>query len=229
MYHHIGKSEDESCGSFFVSDELFARQIDLLLAEGYHPVSLSEVEDSYISKKKLPERSVLLTFDDGYLNNYTYAYPMILEKKIPITIFLTTGEIGTKDGMLSWDQVQEMYRSSLVDFSSHGVNHQRLRRLGDQEALSELTVSKTQMEGQLKKTVRSFCYPYGSFDQRTRKLVFQAGYLMDFGTRKGVNHWPWKGNRPLLRAHVMRTDQLKHFRNQLATGYKNGPATWIFR
>jgi peptidoglycan/xylan/chitin deacetylase (PgdA/CDA1 family) len=227
MYHHVGRAEDESSGSFFIDEATFAQQLDLL-TDKYHPISLSELEDCYINKKEIPRHAVLLTFDDGYADNYKYAYPLALKKGVPITIFLSTGEIGAEN-RLTWEQVKEMHESKWVEFASHGVNHKRLRKCGDEDVLFELKNSKEVLERMTGVPVRSFCYPYGAFDKRVRRLVFEAGYIMDFGTRKGVNSWPWKNRRPLLRAHVMRNDAVEDFRRQLATGYKKGIITWLSR
>jgi peptidoglycan/xylan/chitin deacetylase (PgdA/CDA1 family) len=228
MYHHVGKAGDESSGSFFIDEETFAQQLDVI-TKNYHPITLSELEDCYMNKKEIPRNAVLLTFDDGYLDNYTYAYPLVLRKRVPITIFLSTSEVGTAENILTWEQVKEMYDSKLVEFSSHGANHKRLRKCSDADVVFELTNSKEILEGMVGKPVRSFCYPYGAFDKRVRRLMFKAGYIMDFGTRKGINSWPWKCRRPLLRAHVMRNDTVKDFQRQLVTGYKKGIRTWLCR
>jgi peptidoglycan/xylan/chitin deacetylase (PgdA/CDA1 family) len=227
MYHHVGSTDDKSSGSFFIDEATFAQQLDLLTGK-YHPITLSELEDCYVNKKEIPRNAVLLTFDDGYADNYKYAYPLVLKKGVPITIFLSTGEVGAEN-MLTWEQVEEMRGSKLVEFASHGVNHKRLRKCDDEDILFELTNSKEILERMMGKPMKSFCYPYGAFDKRVRRLVFKAGYIMDFGTRKGVNSWPWKSRRPLLRAHVMRNDVVKDFQRQLVTGYKKGIITWLFR
>jgi peptidoglycan/xylan/chitin deacetylase (PgdA/CDA1 family) len=227
MYHHVGKPDDESSGSFFIDDKTFARQLDVITGK-YHPIAISELEDCYVYKKEIHRNAVLLTFDDGYSDNYHYAYPLLQEKKVPVTIFLSTGQVGTAGNMLTWEQVKEMHESKLVEFASHGVNHKRLRKCSDEDVLFELTNSKEALEKMMGKTVKSFCYPYGAFDKRVRRLVFEAGYIMDFGTRKGINSWPWKNHRPLLRAHVMRNDTIKDFHRQLVAGYKKGIITWLF-
>jgi peptidoglycan/xylan/chitin deacetylase (PgdA/CDA1 family) len=227
MYHHVGRADDERSGFFFIDEETFAQQLDLI-SRKCHPITLSELEDCYVNKKEIPRNAVLLTFDDGYSDNYTYAYPLLLKKRVPATIFLSTAQIGTEN-MLTWAQVKEMHESKWVEFASHGVNHKRLRKCGDEDVLFELTKSKDVLEKMIEKPMKSFCYPYGAFDKRVRHLVFKAGYIMDFGTRKGINSWPWKSRRPLLRAHVMRNDPIQDFRRQLATGYKKGIVTWLFR
>jgi peptidoglycan/xylan/chitin deacetylase (PgdA/CDA1 family) len=226
MYHHVGRADDTDSGSFFTDCETFAQQLDLIV-EKYYPVTLSELEDCYVNGKEMPRNAVLLTFDDGYSDNYTYAYPLLLKKKVPATVFLSTGHTGVAKNMLTWAQVKEMHESRWIEFASHGVNHKRLRMCNDEDILFELAKSKEVLEKALGKPVNSFCYPYGAFDKRVRRLVFKAGYIMDFGTRKGINSWPWKSRRPLLRAHVMRNDSIKDFRRQLATGYKKGIITLL--
>lgn len=228
MYHQVEEREKGGHENFLTYEDTFAGQLRLIKEKGYHPVSLSEVEDSYINRTKLPPRSVLLTFDDGYENNYSKAYPLLLKEKIPAVIFLSAGEIGVKEDMLTWEQVEDMRKSGLVEFSSHGFSHKRLRRCSDEEIRFELQESKRILEERLNGEVKSFCYPYGAFDKRVRKWVYETGYTLDFGTRKGINSWARSNRRPLLRAHAMRGESLKDFENQLRTGHKNGILTWLF-
>lgn len=220
MYHHVGLVTDVNEERFFISPEIFSKQLDMLIEKGFRPLSLWEVENAFIQKKKLPEKSVLITLDDGWLDNYLSAFPLLKEKKIPATIFVTPGLIGKKKDLLSWEQVKEMHESGWVQFASHGHNHKRLRDLSNEEVLFELKESKRVLEEFFGRPVISFCYPYGAFDRRVRKLVFQAGYSMDYGTRKGINSWPWKGWRPLLRAHVMAGETLEDYYNELSKGRK---------
>lgn len=226
MYHHIGKPDDDIQSNYFVDVETFSRQLDMISAS-CHPLTLAALEECYLLKKPLPERPVLLTFDDGYKNNYTYAYPLAQAKKVPFTVFVSTGEIGRNEYMLTWAQIKEMRDSGWVSFASHGVNHQALRKLTDEDISRELLDSKAALEQQLGLQVRSFCYPYGAFDGRVRSLVLKSGYTIDFGTRKGINSWPWNGACPLRRAHIMRSDDIEDFRRQLHTGYKKGFITWF--
>jgi peptidoglycan/xylan/chitin deacetylase (PgdA/CDA1 family) len=220
MYHHIGPVTDEKERKYFISKEIFSQQIDLMIEKGFQPISLSQLETAYEKKGKLPNRSVMITLDDGWEDNYIYAFPVIKEKKVPVTIFLSTAQIGVEKEILNWQQIEEMADSGLVEFASHGANHKRLRDLNDEEVLSELTESKTTIEEKFGKTVKSFCYPYGAVDRRVRKLVFKAGYTIDFGTRKGMNSWPWKSCFPLHRAHVLEGETLEDYHNELKKGRK---------
>lgn len=220
MYHHVGPEDGINDSCYYISPGLFSKQMSLLTGEGYHPLSLWEVQNAFEQKKKLPEKSVLITLDDGWLDNYLYAYPILKEKNIPATIFITPGLIGVDKHLFSWDQISEMHASGLVQFASHGYTHKRLRDLNNEEALSELKKSKQALEEFYKQPAKSFCYPFGAFDRRIRQLVFEAGYTMDYGTRKGINRWPWNANRPLLRVHVMANESLDDFSNELKYGRK---------
>lgn len=220
MYHHVGPVTDENERKFFISPEMFARQVALIKEKGFHPLRLEEVEEAFLNETEIPEKSVLITLDDGWLDNYEYAYPIAKEIGVPITIFLSTALIGRDPELLSWEQVREMSASGLVSFASHGATHRRLRDLSEKDVTAELVQSKQALEKFFGKPVISFCYPFGAFDSRVRPLVFKAGYKLDFGTRKGINRWPWNQRCPLLRAHVFNDESLEDFHNELVKGRK---------
>ncbi len=220
MYHHIGPVTDEKEHLFFIDKNTFAKQLDFIKEKGFHPVSLKEVESAYAKRQKLPKRAVLITLDDGWADNYTDGFAIIKEKKIPVVIFVSTGLVEKDPQILTWNQISEMHSSGLVEFASHGVSHQMLRRFNNDEAFRELSESKKMLEERLNIEVKSFCYPFGSFDKRIRNLMFEAGYTMDYGTRKGINCWPWNARKPLQRAHVWAGEDLKTFYRELKTGYK---------
>ncbi|MDR0734466.1 MAG: polysaccharide deacetylase family protein, partial [Elusimicrobiota bacterium] len=121
-------------------------------------------------KKQLTPRSVMLTFDDGWLDNYTCAFPLLKKHNIKANIFLTAGLVG-QNNMLAWSQIEEMRQSGLAEFASHGLTHKRLRALSDDDCLSELIQSKKILEQKLGRKILSFAYPYGSCDKRVRALV----------------------------------------------------------
>ncbi len=220
MYHHVGPTDGINDECYYISSGMFSRQLDLMIEKGFQPLSLWDVEEAFMQKKELPEKSVLITLDDGWLDNYLYAFPILKEKKIPATIFITPGLIGEDKNLSSWEQIKEMHESGFVQFASHGHNHKRLRDLSNEEALFELKESKKVIEEFYGRPSISFCYPYGAFDKRVRKLVFQAGFQLDFGTRKGINSWPWSASRPLLRAHVFAGESLDDFYRELLKGRK---------
>lgn len=221
MYHHVSPVINTEDKTYYVSAEMFADQINTILKKGYTPISLSQLEKAYTQKTKLPSHAVMITLDDGWEDNYTYAFPILQKMNVPATIFLSTAHIGQVEGVLNWSQIDEMHASKLIEFSSHGANHKRLRDLTDEEVLDELTQSKSTIEEKLGKPLLTFCYPYGAFDRRIRSLVFKAGYEIDIGTRKGLNNWPWKPSSPLRRAHVLYNESIEDFYNELRKGRKS--------
>ncbi len=220
MYHHVGPVTDENERKYFISPDMFARQVSLIKEKGFHALTLEEVEEAFLHGTEIPDKSVLITLDDGWLDNYEYAYPIAKESGVPITIFLSTALTGCDPELLSWEQVREMRESGLVSFASHGATHKRLRNLSDNDITAELTQSKQTLEEFFGKPVVSFCYPFGAVDSRVRPLVFKAGYKLDYGTRKGLNRWPWTQRKPLLRAHVFNDESLEDFFRELTRGRK---------
>ncbi|MDR1684798.1 MAG: polysaccharide deacetylase family protein [Elusimicrobiota bacterium] len=218
MYHHFGPVTCRQEAGFFIPDEMFERQLDYILNKGYKTLSFSEVETASAQKRPLPAKAVLITLDDGWKDNYTNAYPIIKKKNVKINIFLNTGDISRDARYLTWDEVKEMRSCGLVQFAPHGVSHKRLRSLTDAQIKDEVSKSKQKLQEQLGVEVKSFCYPYGAADKRVRQIVFDAGYSLDFGTRKGVCPWPWDGKKPIKRAHIMACDDLKDFHLNLTRG-----------
>ena len=221
MYHHIGHTNtaDEQY-PFTISPRRFEEQLDMLQKHGFSPVGLDELKAAASSGRRLPEKPVLLTFDDGYADNFQNLFPILQKRGVKVLIFLITDFIGKEPGYMSWEQVLQMQQSGLVQFGSHTASHARLRRLPEEEILRELTQSKKTLEEKLGVACEAFCYPFGSggFDKRVRPLVFRAGYLFDFSTKPGINPWPWKGKKTILRAFPRGGETLTDFYVQITRG-----------
>ena len=146
MYHNIRpdaeRTPDESI-AFSVTPEAFEKQVKYLLSKGYTFIGLEEMENSFQKQVKFPPKPVMITFDDGYLNNYKYVFPILKKYNIKAVIFLIAAQIGTNPNLMTWEQVLEMQKSGLVSFGSHGLNHKNIRRTEEALALQELKESKT--------------------------------------------------------------------------------------
>lgn len=214
MYHHVAEQNPSSLDPFTVAPAMLEKHLVFLKENGYTPVSLKELRDGAPVKKP-----VMLTFDDGYEDNYKNLFPLLKKHNVPAVIFLVADKIGTPEYM-TWDQIRKMKNSGLVQFGSHTCSHCRLRNLPDEEIARELVRSKQILEEQLGEPVTAFCYPFGSggFDKRVRPQVFKAGYLFDFSTKKGVNPWPWNPAKTLLRAFPRGGETLFDYHLQLTRG-----------
>lgn len=221
MYHHVGILDDPQAEQFpfTMRPDMLERQILFLKANGYTPISLEELTTACRAGKSSIQKPVMLTFDDGYLDNYQNLFPLLKKYNVPAVIFLITDRVG-QPGFMSWEQIKEMQDSGLVSFGSHTLSHRRLRSLPDEEIVREITESKRVLEEKLGRPVTAFCYPFGAggFDKRVRPQVFKAGYLFDFSTKKGVNPWPWKGKSTLRRAFPRGGETMFDYHLQLTRG-----------
>jgi peptidoglycan/xylan/chitin deacetylase (PgdA/CDA1 family) len=186
MYHSIGYEE----GSFFVSPENFNRQMRYLKDKGYEVISLDELVKSIESKKRVRRNKVVITFDDGYKDNFTYAYPVLKRYNFPATIFLITDYIGTKSNpgekeFMLWEDVVVMSNNG-ISFGGHTKSHITLGLMVDEkQAFEEIAGSKEALEKKIDGRVDYFCYPVGAFNERIKELVRKAGYKGACATNRG--------------------------------------------
>ncbi len=179
MYHSI--DHNDLMTKLSVSPESFVRQMGFLHSRRYNIVGLDKVA-SYISKKeKAPPKTLAITFDDGYYNNYQYAYPVLKKYNIPATIFVIVDKIG-EPGYVGWKELKEMSDSGVITIGSHTVSHKWLPSLGSDRLKDELERSKRIIEEKLGKEVDFLCYPIGAVNDRVERAAKDAGYYCAVGT-----------------------------------------------
>lgn len=180
LYHRIGYNKHH----LTITPERFAKDLSDLKEEGYTPISLELYEDHIAyDKVKLPPKPVLITFDDGYLDNYEQAFPILKKYNAVATFFIITGMIGLKERMTD-NNIIEMADAGM-SFGSHTVNHKALGELYYNEAKEEMFKSKYDLESILGKSVLSIAYPKGSFTNETVKIAEQLNYKVGFTTNHG--------------------------------------------
>ncbi len=186
-YHYIGNNpnpQDKARDALQVTPDKFESQMKYLSENGYNPITLDTL---YAALKggELPSKSVVLTFDDGYIDFYHNAFPVLKRYGFRSIVFIPTGLVGGSYYM-SWDQIKEIDASNLVAFESHSVNHVNLVSIPVDQLKYQLEESKRVLEQQLGKSINFFAYPYGLSDETTWKAVENAGFLGGVGT--------WYGN-----------------------------------
>ena len=180
-YHKI----DHTFISLAVRPEDFDNQMKYLRNNGYHTISPDELYEALAGNGKLPENPVLITFDDGYEDNYTNAYPILKKYGFKATIFVVTGFLDKhKKGYLNWDQAREMNENG-VNIESHTVNHRSMTDLTDDELRSELVDSKKKAEAELGHEVNYIAYPTGTYNLHIAQMVKEAGYKAAFTIKYG--------------------------------------------
>ncbi len=180
-YHLINAKE---IGPLSITPQEFDEQMAYLHNNGYHTISPDELLDYIQNNKTLPDNPILITFDDGYQDAYTEAYPILKKYNFKATVFLITDYIGNDNGYLNWEQVKEMHGSGFT-FGSHTLSHVSLAKVTNEEAKYQLLKSKEAIEWRLKKPVRYFAHPGGFYNQATSQLLQDVGYRAAFTVNLG--------------------------------------------
>lgn len=184
MYHSV-KPEVPAGNRLTVSVAAFERQMAFLKRHRYKVVPLDTVAAYVSGTARIRGRVLAITFDDGYEDNYTYAFPILKKYGIPATVFVVVQDIG-KPGRLSWDQILEMQQSGLVSFGSHTLTHPYLAAVSSPRARTrEICDSKRMLEERLGVAINAFSYPMGNFDAGVRQTVRDAGYRIAVATNPG--------------------------------------------
>lgn len=185
MYHDI---LPEKQVFFDVTPEELEAHFQLIRENGLTPIALDRLVQHLATGAPLPERPVLLTFDDGYEGHYTHVLPLLRKYGYPATFGIYPAKVGTRMGRssLTWEQVSQMAADPLVTIASHSVTHPRdLRQLSDQALQQEVVDSKQVLEERLGMPIRHFVYPEGNYDQRVQAAVQAAGYHSALTMRNG--------------------------------------------
>ncbi|SFL14952.1 Peptidoglycan/xylan/chitin deacetylase, PgdA/CDA1 family [Paenibacillus sp. 1_12] len=163
----------------------FEEQMLYLSNNGYHTLTLQQFID-YMDGKTLtlPKKPVLLTFDDGYADNYEHALPLLKQLNFHATLFVSPGT--TEDGyFLNWDQIKEMHEAGW-DIQPHGMTHPHLPKLSAKSQAFEISESKRQIDEQLNIDTSVFCYPFGEKNETTLKLLKEYGFRFAFTIDQGM-------------------------------------------
>jgi len=189
MYHSIG----DNTVYFTVKTEAFSEQMDYLAKNGYNVVTLNSLVEA-LKTESMPPKTVVLTFDDGYRDNFSNAYPILKKHGFPATIFLVTGYLGQQIpnssgqalSALSWEEIREMAAGGLIDFQPHTVQHKKDYLSDEQNLKTEIADSKRGLEEKLLKTCRLFAYPSGKYNDAAIKILKDLGFEAAVTVVKGT-------------------------------------------
>lgn len=178
VYHIVRPSyptDSEAVRRLAVTPEIFDAEMKYLGNSGYHVIRFSDLDAHLKEGRLLPDKPVVLTFDDGWRDQYKYAFPILKKYQYPTTFFVFTNAIGRK-AFLSWDELREMSASGMT-VGGHTRSHPYLTRIRSSAVLwDEIYGSKLLLEKKLGVTVSQFAYPFGMYNASTTALVENAGY-----------------------------------------------------
>lgn len=183
-YHSI--SDDTTLKNpIVVSTTLFREHLQVIKDNGYTTLTIEQLNNYITNKQAIPEKSVVITFDDAYLDNYTLAFPILKEFNMTATIFAISDFLNT-DPYMTTSNIKEMITYG-IDIQSHTSTHSELAKLSYENQLKELSDSKKSIETLTNKPVLSIAYPFGSYNENTLKAATAAGYSMAFTVKKGFS------------------------------------------
>jgi len=188
VYHYVEFVKDHGDTvrkSLNIIPPIFELQIKTLKDAEYTFIMSADLGLYLDGKKPLPQKPVILTFDDGYEDFYTDVYPILKKHNIVATAYIISGVLGRKNYMNS-AQLKEIALSGLVEIGAHSVHHPNLKALPTELSEKEILESKEMLEKELGIKVVSFAYPYGGYIEETVDLVKRAGYTNAVGTNGGL-------------------------------------------
>ena len=190
MYHYVrtppNPAYDRLGWGLSTSPADFAAQMDWLDRNGYHPVTLTDLRDYLAERRVLPDRPVVLTFDDGYEDFYTTAFPILQAHHFRAVSYVVSGFIG-RSRYLTAQQIRTLDANG-VEIGAHTVDHVDLTRSTPGGLAFQVAGSKATLETLLGHPVLDFCYPSGKFDDRVVAEVEAAGFESATTTQPGSLH-----------------------------------------
>ena len=209
MYHAFLKDQ-KMHGEFVISPEQFEEDIKYILENGYTPISLKELSGFSKGELKLPDKPIMITIDDGYYNNYLYAFPIIKKYNVKVIIapimkysqlYSEHDENNAYYSHITWEQGKEMVESGLVEFQNHTYdlhysngNRKGIKKNSDETNVqyekilyADLYKAHHLIEENFGQTPLSIAYPFGYYSKEADKVIEQLGYKISFSSEEGVN------------------------------------------
>lgn len=189
-YHYIENFDDPQnflAIAIATRPVFFEEQLKFLKNNGYVAITLSELSSALEGKVHLPEKPVILTFDDGYRDFYTNAFPMLKKYNFKSLNYIIVNHIG-RSGNLTEGMIRELLDSGLVEIGCHTLDHEYLPRNGLSEALRQIIDCKKELEERFGVEVFHFAYPGGYYNEAVVKMVEEAGFETAVSTQLGAEH-----------------------------------------
>ena len=217
MYHSISRSTNPKFLQFAVPPRHFADQMAYLYMHGYTPITVTQLVQC--TAENLPEKPVVLTFDDGLSDFFTEALPVLTHYSFPATLYITTAFVGgtcdwlQREGestrlMVTWEQVAQIQAAG-IECGAHSHTHPQLDMLSPTLMQHELLTSKQVLEEHLGQQVASFAYPYGYYTTTTQQLIQAAGYTSACAVKHAMHRigmYPFSLPRLMVKASTNREE-----------------------
>jgi peptidoglycan/xylan/chitin deacetylase (PgdA/CDA1 family)/GT2 family glycosyltransferase len=219
MYHRIATSGPESLAPYRVAPAAFEQQLRFLQAAGYYSVTLEQWREAAAGLRTLRGKPILLTFDDGYRDFATDAWPLLSRYGFGALVLLVTDRVGGQSEwdrpfgevfpLMGWEEILALQHDG-CEFGAHTVAHPPLTSLDPAGIVREVAGARAVLERRLGRPVRTIAYPYGDFDPIVRHLTGACGFVFGLTCHSAPAQW----SHPLLelpRLEVSGADGLERF------------------
>ncbi len=229
MYHNIFRSGNSN-GKYIISEAAFEEDLKYLKENGYTTIVIKDLIDYVHEGKNLPEKPIVLTFDDGYFNNYAYAFPLLkkYDAKAVLSIIGYYTDMYTESpdenpgySHVTWDNVKEMMNSGLVEMQNHSYNLHTtdLGRNGSKKKRGEsteeykkvlvedLTKLQNEFEERCGYVPTTYTYPFGSVSNDSFDIIKEMGFKASLSCESGMNHITRDGEDLYMMKRYLRTPQ----------------------
>ncbi len=190
MYHYVRTVTDQHDPvgiDLSVPANAFEEQMKHLSNAGYTTITLDDLVSAWKEEKNLPKKSIILTFDDGYDDFYTDAFPVLQKYNLKATAYIITDFID-KSRYLTSQQLKELDQSPLITIAAHTMHHPNLRNTTGTRLIEEVLGSKTWLENFTGHPILHFAYPSGQYNKETLRATEKAGYVTAVTTEPGEDH-----------------------------------------
>ncbi len=188
VYHYVEivqNPRDRLRQAMNIKPDTFELQLQLLQKNGYQTYFVRDIPAMIDGRQDLPQKGIMLTFDDGYADFYQYVLPLLQKYNMKATLYIVDNFIG-KDGYLTADQLKEIVLSGLVEIGGHTEDHLRLTTLSEADARKQIAEGRDRLQKDYGVSVTTFAYPYGSYNDMLQRLAKEAGYIAAVSEDKGI-------------------------------------------
>ena len=227
MYHKLSQNTSDN---LTVRADVLEKQLLYLKEKNYHPITVQELIEHQYQKTKLPKKPILLTFDDGYENNYTYLYPLLKKHALKATIFLPVGFIGKSN---EWDEGDEVImnveklkeiNSAFIEFGLHSLIHRSYKELTTAELIDDINQCRSILKENSIPYVPAITYPYGAYPceqkgyEKFKETLINNEIRLGLRIGNRINKLPLADPFCIQRIDIKGTDSFFRFKLKILLG-----------
>lgn len=186
LYHRVSTDSDKLDSQYNIPPEKFEEQMQWLFDNGYQTITVSDLANLIYNGGEIPQRPVVITFDDGNLDMYKNVFPILKKYGYVATFYVVESYINGED-MVSTDQLKELIQNGW-EIGSHSKTHAHLPGISEEQLPDEIRMSKLNLEEKLGVTINSFAYPFGEINDNIIRLTVNFGYKSAVGLGESVTH-----------------------------------------